>query len=218
MNDIIVLFFGMILGIFIYAGIDWWMQRRKDRENFNFEIIEFCNSEYQMYKIEKIYVNEDWISRKDTYNIMFGGKGGFGHIDNFGENNPFYGKRHTEETKRKIGEANSINFSGKNNPMYGVRLTGHTNGMYGKNHSDDSKMKMSKTKIEKIASGDITYDHLSGVAKSEKTKRKMSEAAKKRFSNPVERKKMSDAAKCRPLVSKETRKKMSESQKRRWNK
>ena len=53
-------------------------------------------------------------------------------IDNFskesrGENNPFFGKKHTPENLKKM--------SGKNHPMYG------------KNHSEESKAKMSKSKI-----------------------------------------------------------------------
>ena len=33
-----------------------------------------------------------------------------------GENNPFYGKKHSEESKRKISDASKINCKGKNNP------------------------------------------------------------------------------------------------------
>lgn len=43
-----------------------------------------------------------------------------------GENNPFYGKHHTEETKEKL--------KGENNPMYG------------KQHTDESRKKMSEAR------------------------------------------------------------------------
>lgn len=36
-----------------------------------------------------------------------------------GENNPFYGKHHTEETKKKLSEIRKTNFSGENAPWYG---------------------------------------------------------------------------------------------------
>jgi len=52
---------------------------------------------------------------------------------NMGEKNGMYGRKHTEETKKKIS-ANRSSISGKNNPMYG------------KKHSDESKKKMSAAK------------------------------------------------------------------------
>lgn len=90
-----------------------------------------------------------------------------------GENNPFYGKKHTEETKQKIREKNKgkiiseeirqkiakankgkkrtekfkINLSkqmiGDRNPMYGISLFGKDNGMYGKHQTDIAKQKIS---------------------------------------------------------------------------
>jgi hypothetical protein len=36
-----------------------------------------------------------------------------------GENNPFYGKHHSEETKKKISESRKGKLIGKNHPMYG---------------------------------------------------------------------------------------------------
>lgn len=49
-----------------------------------------------------------------------------------GENNNFYGKHHTEETKAKMKEKH-YDASGENNPMYGkgYLLSGEKNGMYG---------------------------------------------------------------------------------------
>ena len=48
-----------------------------------------------------------------------------------GENNPMYGKYHSEETKQKMS-SNHANVTGKNNPMYG------------KYHTEESRQKMSK--------------------------------------------------------------------------
>ena len=53
-----------------------------------------------------------------------------------GESNPFYGKRHTEETKALISTANKGKGKGKNNPMHGIRLLGELNPMYGKSRPD----------------------------------------------------------------------------------
>lgn len=53
-----------------------------------------------------------------------------------GENNPFYGKRHSKETKALLSEKQKGRSSGSNNPMYGVRLTAELNPMYGKKRPD----------------------------------------------------------------------------------
>ena len=50
-----------------------------------------------------------------------------------GESNPFYGKKHTDATKKKISDKNK----GKEG------LFGSKNGMYGKEHSDITKQKIS---------------------------------------------------------------------------
>jgi hypothetical protein len=40
-----------------------------------------------------------------------------------GSNNPMYGKSHSEDTKKKIGEKNKIHMQGENNPMKKVEWT-----------------------------------------------------------------------------------------------
>lgn len=45
-------------------------------KNFKREILEYCNSEKEMFDREKFYVDEEWIKREDTYNLQLGGIGG----------------------------------------------------------------------------------------------------------------------------------------------
>lgn len=61
-----------------------------------------------------------------------------------GENNPFYGKHHSRETKKKIGKAER----GENNPMFGVHRFGKDNPHYGKYHSEKSKEKIREKAIK----------------------------------------------------------------------
>ena len=77
-------------------------------------------------------------------------------IDRKGENNSMYGKHHSEETKRKIGESRigktfgphseetkrkmSESGKGKHNTV------GEKNPMYGKHHSEETKRKMSEAR------------------------------------------------------------------------
>ena len=80
-----------------------------------------------------------------------------------GENNPFYGKTHSQETKDLIGAKNKIyasqrDISGENNPMWGRKLTEEErkkcgDAMLGKKHLDETKKKMSEAAKKSWASG-----------------------------------------------------------------
>ena len=131
--------------------------------NFSRKIISFFANKNDMYKTEEEYVNKEFVERTDTYNLMEGGLGGNGE----GEKNTFYGKRHSEETKKRIGIKSSQRMKGSNNPNYGrvfsaeerrkiglassQRNKGSNNPMYGtsrpspmlgKKHTEESKNKM----------------------------------------------------------------------------
>lgn len=49
--------------------------KKYGRKNFKKEIIKFCDSEEEMFECEANIVNEDFITREDTYNLIEGGKG-----------------------------------------------------------------------------------------------------------------------------------------------
>jgi hypothetical protein len=87
------------------------------KHNFKKEILLECSSADEMFLKEKELVNESFIKREDTYNVSLGGRG-----------LNFTGCNHTEESKKRIGEArkgtkrdeNVCNkLKGKNNPMHG---------------------------------------------------------------------------------------------------
>ena len=80
-------------------------------------------------------------------------------VHRYGEDNPMYGKHHTEETKQRIGKKSKERFSNpKNCPMYGKHFSeetrakmreakiglydGEKHPMYGRKHSEESKEKM----------------------------------------------------------------------------
>lgn len=66
-------------------------------------------------------------------------------VKNSGENNPFYGKTHTEEVKAKL----SASKTGKNNPFYGKKRPDHSNKMKvvmkGKPKTQEHKDNISKS-------------------------------------------------------------------------
>jgi hypothetical protein len=44
------------------------------KEKFVREILEFCSSPEEMVEREKFYVDEEWVKRRDTYNLQVGGR------------------------------------------------------------------------------------------------------------------------------------------------
>lgn len=65
---------------------------------------------------------------------------------NCGENNPMYGKKHSKETKIKIGlKSKGRKHTEKTKYIISKKLKGKNNPMYGKTHSKKAKIKISKT-------------------------------------------------------------------------
>ena len=80
-----------------------------------------------------------------------------------GKSHPFFGRKHTEETREKMRK-NHSDFTGKNHPKYGTKLSDETRNkisehhadfsgcnspMYGKKHTEEAKRKMSESKVGK---------------------------------------------------------------------
>lgn len=110
--------------------------KKYGKENFSKKILYLFPSKEEALSKEKELVNEDFIKRKDTYNIKYGGEGGWEHTFNdpkriegirrsFKEGksigwpqtkewrkengkSSFKGKKHTKKSKEKIGKAHII--------------------------------------------------------------------------------------------------------------
>ena len=80
-----------------------------------------------------------------------------------GENNAFFGKKHTEEYKRIKSDMMRGRYDGENNPFFGKKHTSQTkekfkrrpklcgtaNPFFGKKHTEDTKLKLSKISSQK---------------------------------------------------------------------
>jgi ribosomal protein L37AE/L43A len=72
-----------------------------------------------------------------------------------GENNHFYGKKHSQETKELISKKNSGRLSGENNPMYGKK--GDLCPSYGIIRSEETRNKMRQKRKENYK--EVTCPH-----------------------------------------------------------
>jgi len=161
--------------------------KKYGRKNFKREIICECETLEELNNKEIYYINLlDAVNSKEFYNLALGGNGGEGNHwwENSseearnkanlirsqkmkGENNPFYGKKHSRETRDKLS-FNASQRIGKNNPFYGKHIT------------DEHKLKMNN------ALGDISGKNnpFYGKKHTEKTREIMRDFANKKFANP----------------------------------
>lgn len=165
--------------------------RKYKPEKFTFEIIEYCETLDEMYESEI-----EWISHYDTflgegYNMTAGGDCG---AIKFGEDNGFYGKKHSKETKQKMSEAQKgkiiseetrekIRQStlGRKHSAESIRKMSASK--IGMTHTDETKLKISENKLEYYKTHE---SHMKGKSLSEETKQKISEAnTGKKHSNEV---------------------------------
>lgn len=106
-----------------------------------------------------------------------------------GENNPFYGKTHTEETRQRLRDWHA------ENPDHGKH-------MLGKKHSEESKAKMSVARLNLPPMSEETRrkigDYHRGKPKNPDAIEKTRQANIGRKKTDEERKKISDAQKGRP--------------------
>ena len=66
-------------------------------ENFRKEWLTFCEDEEELDYMERVFVDETWLSRSDTYNLKLGGDGGWAYINEHNLTN-------TPEMRAKLSE------------------------------------------------------------------------------------------------------------------
>jgi hypothetical protein len=144
------------------------------KENFIKEILFIFDTEEGMNAKEQELITEEFVNRRDTYNLGIGGEGG-PHFK--GKTHGSYMKKinSSEEHRKKVAEGLKRAYS-----------NGHTVWNKGKKLDAEYKQKISKVRTGKKHSLE-TIEKIKAARKkqvfSEETKRKMSESAKNRKSN-----------------------------------
>jgi group I intron endonuclease len=104
----------------------------------------------------------------------------FNGVRKFGESNPFFGKKHNEETKKLLSEKKKGKKLSKEHRLkFCDNINGERNPFYGKKHSIETKQKIREAKLGKKLS-DETKAKLKGRKASVEARKKMSEFQSKR--------------------------------------
>lgn len=187
----------------IYRNSRGLRGRSFNLKNRSMEWFFFCNGEIDKVTVEILFVTNDvklsldkeeeitrYYMKLETplVNVKIGNKMSKEQKKNAsGENNPWYGMKHTKESRKKISEAqrgeknNNWGKKGKDAPFYGKKHSeetkikmsetreGENHPMYGKTHSKESKKKMSLA-----LSGENNPNY--GKKHSTESRKKMSES------------------------------------------
>ncbi len=132
--------------------------KKHGRENFKKEILHVFDTEAEMNAKEADLVNEEFVARKDTYNICFGGQGGFGYInqsklsvdivEQHRRNPDLLGKMSTS-SKEAIARLLETDENFKNRWLQQCSVGGKIGGktaFLGRRHTEETKDKMRKPK------------------------------------------------------------------------
>lgn len=96
-----------------YMGSSIYLKRaikKHGRENFRKEILMFCEDSEELDYMERVYVDQTWVDRSDTYNFMTGGYCGL-KSDATKQRitlaqQQYYASSKSIATRKKIGDAN----------------------------------------------------------------------------------------------------------------
>lgn len=179
--------------------------KKYGKENFKKTILKKCNSIKELNSLEAYFIGSHDSLSPNGYNISFGGIGkgstsestrrkmSKSHIGiHRGEKHPLFGKKHTEETKKKIGLASKGRKQSektrrkRSNSLMGhvvleetrIKLreaqVGDKSSWYGRRHKKETIRKMSDIKKGK-------NNPFYGIRHTEEAKKKMSQSHKEAF-------------------------------------
>lgn len=159
-------------------------------DNFFKEVLSIHNTSESAFIEESLIVNEDFINRHDTYNMMTGGNGGKQSADVCkrisetlrgrykGEQSPNFGRKHSDESRKK------------NSDSHKEYYLDHDGGFKGKHHTDETKQVLKdkhtgltkhSDEFKQLLSDRMKANNPMSDGMSEESKKKLSETKKKMF-------------------------------------
>lgn len=186
-----------------YIGSGYILRKsieRYGKNSFSREILfEFDTSELAFQK-EREIVNEEFIKRDDVYNLVVGGHGG-----KLTEINPFFGRHHTDETKKILSEKRALfrhdeetkekisdslkkyqeSLTPEQKQYNSDRYKGENGTFYGRHHTEESKQLISEANTgrkhtEEARKNMSDNSYMKGKHHSEEFKQNLSEKFKGR--------------------------------------
>ena len=158
--------------------------------NFSYWILDRGSTLEELNEKERYWITEYDCLWPNGYNLTVGGDGvkGYRHTDEYkrkmsdamkgkvtGENNPFYGKKHTIKSLEKMSNYQSARWTvearKERSESYKGKFVGADNPFYKKEHKQSSKDKMSKAKdkmkvkVRNIDTGEV-FESLSLASKT----------------------------------------------------
>lgn len=149
-----------------YMGSSKQLKRdieKQGLENFEKQIVKFCNTDEELNQAERELVNESFVADENTYNLKLGGEGGFDFIN-------LHCKDKVLENQKKGSKQFQENMK---------------DPQFRKKYSDNMKEAMNKPEVkEKQSKGIKKYyeehgSHWIGRHHKEETKQKIGEASSK---------------------------------------
>lgn len=96
-----------------YMGSSVYLSRainKHGKECFRKEILTFCEDAEELDYMERVFVDENWVERSDTYNFMTGGYCGKKSTETLKRmqkaQQDYYSSTKSIQTRKKIGDAN----------------------------------------------------------------------------------------------------------------
>jgi hypothetical protein len=132
-----------------YLGSGLAMKRaikKYGKQNFSREILEFCLSYDELIEKEKLYVNEEWITLEDNYNLKTGGQSS-GLL--------------SEESRAKISNSLKYYYKENDHPFKGEKRIGYIPANKGKKLEDlydSEKVKEIKEKLSNFNKDKIPWN------------------------------------------------------------